>query len=103
MNYTDFMTNDEAAVLAAVLLDGGKDRDLMAEYAEYEFTSSVALDIAIAIDALDFEDKTIDVISVFEQSERMEDVEKAPIALLNSICQAIQPRAKTMAILRGVA
>lgn len=103
MDYTQFMTHDEAAVLAAVLLDGGKDEELMNAFWEFDFDSKYAECIAYAIDSVHINGQSVDVITVFEELVSTDDSEACPITLLNSICQSIQPRAKVMEIMRGAA
>lgn len=100
MNVLDHMTLNEATVLAAVLLDGGKDAELMALFSKNWMPSDAAQVIGFAIDDLYEEGKPIDCITVFEQIQDRGDEEHSNMALLTSICQYIQPSAVTLAILR---
>ena len=103
MNYIDHMTHDEAAVLAAVLLDGGNDVELMAAFWDYDFASQCAAGIADEIDGLHIAGEEVNVISMFEEMVESGDTDASQLELLNSIAQAVQPRARVLEIMRGAA
>lgn len=105
MNYTDFMTHNEAVILAAVLVDGGKDEELMHFMHRDALRSEAAKCVTWAIQVLDSKDLDIDVISVHEYI-RDSDVCKSEyphaqpvltIAAMNSITQALSSKTETMA------
>lgn len=105
MSYTDFMTHDEAVILAAVLIDGGKDKELMHFMHRDVLRSEAARCVTWAVQVLDSKDLDIDVISVHEYI-RDSDVCKSEfphaqplmtIGAMNSIAIAVGSKAETNA------
>ncbi|WP_368921322.1 hypothetical protein [Comamonas aquatica] len=102
MNVLDHMTQDEATVLAAVLLDGGKDQELMDAFADYDFATPWVGGQAWLMERMYTKGQEINVITLYEcDVEEFGEADACPIELLNAICQYIQPREKAMAILRA--
>lgn len=109
MDYTQFMTHDEAAVLAAVLLDGGKDEKLMQVLHCNLLPSEAAKCMTHAIRVLHSKDLDVDVITVFEYI-RDSDLCKAEyptvqplltIEVLNSIALVVRSHTETNALVAG--
>lgn len=103
MNALDYMTEKEAAVLAAMLISGGKDMEMFGMFVWHPLESAKASSIASVIESVFSAGETTDVIAVYELAQNDPETKWISIELLNAICQHIQPRNKTMAILGGAA
>lgn len=106
MNYADLMTHEEAAILAAVLIDGCQNERLMRVLHCDLLPSEAAKCVTHAIRVLDSKDLDVDVITVFEYI-RDSDLCKAEyptvqplltIEVLNSIALTVISVSETKAL-----
>lgn len=109
MTYEDLMTHEEAAILAAVLIDGCQNERLMRVLHCDLLPSKAAKCVTHAIRVLDSKDLDVDVITVFEYIRDSGLLKKEypsvqpllSIKVLNSIVLTILSASETKALVDG--